>query len=349
MATRLMSKWTFDGEEYEIKDANARSRLTTVENKMVTSVDGKGLSTNDFTNEYKNKVDTTSTDLSSHVSNKSNPHSVTASQVGLGNVTNNKQVKGLSSGTTAGHVVTWGADGYSVQDSGFTLKKSVPADAVFTDTVYTHPTVTAGETTPTGTLTHGGTFSALSAITVNNNGHVTGYATKTFTLPSETSLSLETSGTGNVITGVSVSGHKVTVTKGNVATTDHTHSNYVNQNAFSNVVVGGTTVAADTVTDTLTLVAGSNVTLTPDATNDKITISATNTTYTHPTYTAKSSGFYKVAVDGTGHVSGTTAVTQSDIAALGIAKSSDIRKFYLTDSIDNMNIIQYGDVAFLIV
>ncbi len=53
----------------------------------------------------------------------------------------------------------------------------------------------------------------------------------------------------------------------------------VNQNAFSKVVVGSTTVEADTKTDTLTLVAGSNVTITPDATNDKITISSANTTY----------------------------------------------------------------------
>lgn len=53
----------------------------------------------------------------------------------------------------------------------------------------------------------------------------------------------------------------------------------VNQNAFSNVKVGSTTVAADAKTDTLELVAGSNVTLTPDATNDKVTIAATDTTY----------------------------------------------------------------------
>lgn len=53
----------------------------------------------------------------------------------------------------------------------------------------------------------------------------------------------------------------------------------VNQNAFSNITIGSTTIAADTKTDTLTLVAGSNVTLTPDATNDKITIAATDTTY----------------------------------------------------------------------
>lgn len=59
----------------------------------------------------------------------------------------------------------------------------------------------------------------------------------------------------------------------------------VNQNAFSNVVVGKTTVAADSKTDTLTLISGSNVTLTPDATNDTITIAATDTVYTHPTAT----------------------------------------------------------------
>lgn len=48
-----------------------------------------------------------------------------------------------------------------------------------------------------------------------------------------------------------------------------------NQNAFSNVKVGSTTVSADSSTDTLELVAGSNVTLTPDATNDKVTIAVT--------------------------------------------------------------------------
>ena len=60
----------------------------------------------------------------------------------------------------------------------------------------------------------------------------------------------------------------------------------VNQNAFSNVKVGSTTVAADTKTDTLELVAGSNVTLTPDATNDKVTIAATDTTYSDATTSA---------------------------------------------------------------
>ena len=55
----------------------------------------------------------------------------------------------------------------------------------------------------------------------------------------------------------------------------HTHSQYVNQNAFSNVKVGDKTIEADTATDTLTLVAGSNITITPDTTSDKITIATT--------------------------------------------------------------------------
>lgn len=51
----------------------------------------------------------------------------------------------------------------------------------------------------------------------------------------------------------------------------------VNQNAFANVLVGGTTIAADSKTDTLELVAGTNIALTPDATNDRVTIAVSGT------------------------------------------------------------------------
>lgn len=60
----------------------------------------------------------------------------------------------------------------------------------------------------------------------------------------------------------------------------------VNQNAFSKVKVGSTTVEADSKTDTLELVAGSNVSIIPDATNDKLTINATDTTYSNATTSA---------------------------------------------------------------
>lgn len=54
----------------------------------------------------------------------------------------------------------------------------------------------------------------------------------------------------------------------------HTHADYVNQSAFTHVKVGSTTVSADNATDTLEFVAGSNITITPDAATDKVTIAA---------------------------------------------------------------------------
>ena len=53
-----------------------------------------------------------------------------------------------------------------------------------------------------------------------------------------------------------------------------------NQNAFSNIAVSGqNTVAADSATDTVTYVAGSNVTITTDNSGDTVTFASTDTTY----------------------------------------------------------------------
>lgn len=92
----------------------------------------------------------------------------------------------------------------------------------------------------------------------------------------------------------------------------------VNQNAFSNVVINGTTISADSKTDSLTIVAGDNVTIVPDVNNEKITISSKDTVYTHPTYTARNEGLYKVTIDNTGHVSNASVVSKEDITGLGI-------------------------------
>ena len=65
-----------------------------------------------------------------------NPHNVSKADVGLGNVTNDKQMKGLASGTTNGHVMAFGEDGYTPKDTGFTIAANVPSGAKFTDTTY---------------------------------------------------------------------------------------------------------------------------------------------------------------------------------------------------------------------
>ena len=76
----------------------------------------------------------------------------------------------------------------------------------------------------------------------------------------------------------------------------------VNQDAFSKVTVGSTTIKADNKTDELIIEAGSNIALTPDATNDKITIATTNTpTFTNLTTT-------NLTTRGDFHVTGATTL-----------------------------------------
>lgn len=90
---------------------------------------------------------------------------------------------------------------------------------------------------------------------------------------------------GHVISEFSMDGHKHEISNvnglqtelNNKADKEHTHD-YASK-AFKSVVVGDATITADNHEDSLELVAGSNITLTGDATNDKVTISAKDTTY----------------------------------------------------------------------
>lgn len=78
------------GNEYD--DTELRNLI----DKKVDKVDGKQLSTNDFTNDYKTKLDglnnyddtELSNKIDNHINNKNNPHSVTKEQLNLGNVDN---------------------------------------------------------------------------------------------------------------------------------------------------------------------------------------------------------------------------------------------------------------------
>ena len=102
--------------------------------------------------------------------------------------------------------------------------------------------------------------------------------------------------------------------------TDHTHSAYVNQNAFSNVKVGTNTIAADSTTDTLTLTAGSNITLTADTSGDGVTIAATDTVYTHPSSGVTAGTYKSVTVNAQGHVTGGSNPTT--LAGYGITDAA---------------------------
>ena len=80
-----------------------------------------------------------------------------------------------------------------------------------------------------------------------------------------------------------------------------------NQNAFSNIAVSGqTTVAADTATDTVTF-AGSNISITTDATNDKVTFSVADAT-------TSAKGVVQLT-DSVSSTSTTTAATPKNVKA----------------------------------
>ena len=89
----------------------------------------------------------------------------------------------------------------------------------------------------------------------------------------------------------------------------------VNQNAFSNVKVGTTTIAADAKTDTLTLEAGGDVTLTPDTSGDKVTISVTTPKKTSEI--TNDSGFITIDDVPEGAAASSTTPLMDGAAAVG--------------------------------
>ena len=111
-----------------------------------------------------------------------------------------------------------------------------------------------------------------------------------------------------------------------------------NQNAFSNIKVGSTTIAADTTTDTLELV-GSNVTITPDTTNDKVTIAVANGS-------TSAKGIVQLT-NSTSSTSTTTAATPNSVKlaydlannayALADSKADSLSDLGVTSSVAELN------------
>ena len=75
--------------------------------------------------------------------------------------------------------------------------------------------------------------------------------------------------------------------------------------------------------------------------NGNIKINGVETkVYTHPSYTAKTSGLYKITTDATGHVSAATAVAKADITALGIPAKDTVT--LISGELSNGNIADCG-------
>ena len=105
----------------------------------------------------------------------------------------------------------------------------------------------------------------------------------------------------------------------------------VNQEAFSNVAVktitGTTTIEADAKKDTLTIEAGNNITLTPDAVSDKITIAAKDTVYNDTDIKNRMS-----TVEG--KLNGSGSVTFSNVTTTGLTTNGEVEIYGATPHID---------------
>lgn len=115
-----------------------------------------------------------------------------------------------------------------------------------------------------------------------------------------------------------------------------------NQDAYSNIKVGSTTLAATSKTDTVEFAGSSMITVAGStAAGKKVTI-------THDTPTgaaAKTAGFYKFATDSTGHATGLTAVAASDITALIGAHSLTLSK---TNAANDTAAITIGNTSYTV-
>jgi len=167
----------------------------------------------------------------------------------------------------------------------------------------------------------GSSTNAFGTISVANNADIVAdQAPDTLTFVAGTGINISTS----------ASADEITITNSANAST-----------AFTTIAVSGeTNVVADTPTDTLTFEAGSNVTLTTDAANDKVVISAA----------ATSQDTYKnIAVAGQSTISaGDPADTLTLVAGTGItiATSATNDSVTITNSLPDTSDIQYDSRTF---
>lgn len=235
-----------------------------------------------------------------------NPHNVTKSDVGLGNVDNTADaVKSVAYAETAGNADTV---------NGLEVLTAVPSGAKFTDTVYTHPT-------------HTSKTSGLYKITVDSLGHVsaatavsksditalgipstdtnTHYTTKLYATSSSGTANASTTN-GNTYLRLfddSTARSSIKIIGGGATT--------VTSDASGNITISSTDTNTDTNTTYSISKSGSTITLTgSDGSTTSVTDSDTNTTYAQATTTTL--GLVKSAANRTTSISPTTGGTTSN-------------------------------------
>ena len=107
--------------------------------------------------------------------------------------------------------------------------------------------------------------------------------------------------------------------------TDHTHdASNITQDSTHRFVSDAEKSTWNAKADTSVATSSNNGLMSSSDKTKLDGIESNANNYVHPSYTAKANGFYKVTVDGNGHVSNVESVTKGDITKLGIPSQDTV-------------------------
>lgn len=312
-----------------------------IKGTFVAQQSGKGLSTNDYTTAEKNKL--------AGLSNYTHP-SYTSKTNGLYKIT--VDGTGHVSSTTNVSKSDITALGIPSQDTTYSDMTGANAETDGTHGLVPAPKIgkqyyyLRGDGTwslPTNTTYNPATTTTNGLMSASDKTKLDGIATgaNNYVHPSYTSKTsglykITVDSTGHVSATTAVT--KTDITNLGVPSVNTTYSNMTGATADTNGTSG--LVPAPQKGQQWKFLCGNGTWATPNDTtyspvttttnglmtsNDKVKLDGIETganKYVHPTYASHNSGLYKITVDATGHVSGTTAVSKADITALGIPSTN---------------------------
>ncbi len=197
---------------------------------------------------------------------------------------------GTYGGTTAIPVVTIDQQGRITSATTASISTSFNiSDGTTTEVVEQNDTITFADGTDINVV-----VSATDTVTIN---HAVGGANTAFSATTNTFVDEITVTAQGHVTAVAVSPVNFNVS-----------DNY----AFKTVTAGGTSLVADSNTDTLTITAGNSaITLTPNATNDSFTISHTDTSSQASVSNSGRTYIQSITLDTYGHITGMSSATET--------------------------------------
>ena len=304
---KTLSQWT-NAESVEMNNGNSvQTEVTNLKNPATTAANGLMTSTD------KSKLDTIATSANNYVHPTATSHANGLYKVsvdGTGHVTsavsvakNDITALGIPGSDTTYAAATTATAGLMTTAM---VSKLASIDAGAND--YTHPSYTSYA-------------SGLRKFSTDSTGHVNG--TAAVAKSDITALGIPASDTTYAAFTSAAAGLVPAASSG---TTNYATSGYVLTGAGWKA---GTKYNTDNNTTYAAATTAANGLMTSADKAKLDTIESGATSYVHPTYTSATSGLYKVAVDGTGHVNSATAVTKADITALGIPES-DTNTTYAT-------------------